>query len=320
MKKFFVSVIALALLTVVLPYMKLAHADQLKVYQNDKLINSIVFKINVPYYVVNGQMPGTKMDVAPFIQSDRTFIPVRFLGNALGISDNNITWEQDSRTAILKGNSNLRMTIGKAQVVINGVVKDIDVAPMLKNDRTFLPARYVAEGLNYQVDWDEATQTVVCWPQGQSKPDVSAAVDYLKDTQQIVTSTDKPQIVKDIESILVGATVYPPGKYRDGWAYIEKNKYQVHYVMDESDTDLSIILKQGTDEKVLTKVKEILKLFFPESYENVFKLTQSEIKLKQTNNGYNSQKDYNFDNRGMCINAFQNDITGIYVVINKEGR
>ncbi|OQA11292.1 MAG: hypothetical protein BWY65_00088 [Firmicutes bacterium ADurb.Bin373] len=33
------------------------------------------------------------------------------------------------------------------------------------------------------MDWDEATQTVVCWPAGQEKPDVSAAVEYLTSGQ-----------------------------------------------------------------------------------------------------------------------------------------
>lgn len=71
------------------------------------------------------------------------------------------------------------MTIGQAQVVSNGQTKAIDVAPVLQSSRTFLPARFVAEGLGYQVDWDEANQIVVCWPAGQPKPDVSGAVDYL---------------------------------------------------------------------------------------------------------------------------------------------
>ncbi|MCL6478336.1 MAG: copper amine oxidase N-terminal domain-containing protein, partial [Peptococcaceae bacterium] len=64
-----------------------AMADQVNVYENQKLLKSVVFKIGTPYYVVNGQKPGVKMDVAPFIENDRTFVPVRFLGNALGVDN-----------------------------------------------------------------------------------------------------------------------------------------------------------------------------------------------------------------------------------------
>lgn len=182
MKKLKVFALALMLsLVAAIP----ALADQVNVYENQKLVKSVVFKIGVPYYVVNGQAPGVKMDVALFIQNDRTFVPVRFLGNALGVTDDRITWDNNTQTATLKGNATLQMTIGKAQVTSNGQAKAIDVAPVVVDPgRTMLPARFVAEGLGYQVDWDEATQTVVCWPAGQPKPDVSAVVSYLTNIQQ----------------------------------------------------------------------------------------------------------------------------------------
>ena len=167
-----------------------AMADQVDVYQKNQLIKSVVFKIGVPCYVVNGQTPGVKMDVAPFIKNDRTFVPVRFLGNALGLDDSRITWDNGTRTATLKGNNTLQMTIGQASVTSSGVTRQIDVAPILQSDRTFLPARYVAEGLGYQVSWDDTTQTVVCWPAGETKPDVSAAVSYLN--SQVPALPDKP--------------------------------------------------------------------------------------------------------------------------------
>ena len=31
---------------------------------------------------------------------------------------------------------------------------------IVRNDRTYLPAKYVAEAFGYTVDWDEATKTV----------------------------------------------------------------------------------------------------------------------------------------------------------------
>ena len=35
-----------------------------------------------------------------------------------------------------------------------------DVAPIIRNDRTMLPARFVAEALGASVEWDEAAQKV----------------------------------------------------------------------------------------------------------------------------------------------------------------
>jgi len=177
------KLVALAL-ALVLAMAGNAIADTVNVYENNQLVKSVVFKIDVPYYVVNNQPPGMQMDVAPFIQDGRTYVPVRFLGNSLGVNDSNIVWDDGTQTATLKGTATLQMTIGKAQIISNGQAKTIDVAPALKSDRTFLPARFVAEGLGYQVEWDEITQTVVCWPAGQTKPDVSAAVGYITQMQQ----------------------------------------------------------------------------------------------------------------------------------------
>ncbi|HOV79410.1 MAG TPA: copper amine oxidase N-terminal domain-containing protein [Bacillota bacterium] len=176
-----VKVLILALMLLLVAAIPAAMADQVNVYENQKLVKSVVFKIGVPYYVVNGQTPGERMDVAPFIQKDRTFVPVRFLGNALGVDDSNISWDNTAQTATLKGaKATLSMTIGKPEVISNGQVRAIDVAPMLVDPgRTMLPARFVAEGLGYQVDWDEASQTVICWPAGEPEPDVSAVVQYL---------------------------------------------------------------------------------------------------------------------------------------------
>jgi len=100
MKKFFTLIIILAMFVILIPWLHPVQAEQTG---KEQPINSVVFKIGVPYYVVNGQTPGVKMDVSPFIQNDRTFVPVRFLGNALGVSNDNITWDDGSQTATIKG-------------------------------------------------------------------------------------------------------------------------------------------------------------------------------------------------------------------------
>jgi len=192
--KRFLAVFLLMALAVAFVGLNPALAEQVDVYDSDsQLVKSVVFRIGSPEYVVDGQIPGVQMDVAPFISDDRTFVPVRFLGNALGVTDSNIAWDAPTQTATLQGSALLAMTIGQAKVVSDGVSKAIDVAPMLVDPgRTMLPARYVAEGLGYEVDWDAANQTVVCWPAGEPKPDVSAAVEYLNKQVEPVNPPVQP--------------------------------------------------------------------------------------------------------------------------------
>ncbi len=53
----------------------------------------------------------------------------------------------------------LKMTLGKSEYTLNGVTKTMDVVPIIRNDRTMLPVRDVAEALGAEVAWDGATST-----------------------------------------------------------------------------------------------------------------------------------------------------------------
>jgi len=88
------------------------------------------------------------------------------------------------------------MVIGKKQIVTNGRAKAIDVAPVLRSSRTFLPARYVAEGLGFNVDWDPVNRIVICWPEGEPKPALKEVV------RKAVEFNGKPEAVKKLESAL----------------------------------------------------------------------------------------------------------------------
>jgi hypothetical protein len=267
MKRFFAFVLILAFLAlavIFIPGLNPATAEQVDVYEGNQLVKSVVFKIGVSEYVVDDQMPGVKMDVAPFVENDRTFVPVRFLGNALGVTDDRINWDNNTQTATLKGNATLQMTIGKAQIASDGQVKAIDVAPVLLSDRTFLPARFVAEGLGYQVDWDDATQTVVCWPAGETKPDVSAAVDYLNAQEQPVvqgetyTTRAGYQIPKETKLVIANnIDELGPGNV---------NRCELDFGIDLTKGDLegqwkdaTAILSQKLDSQVVDEVMAYVK-------------------------------------------------------------
>ncbi len=54
----------------------------------------------------------------------------------------------------------VKLTIGKMEGLVNGVAKALDAAPVIRNSRTMLPVRFVAENLGATVGWDGATSTV----------------------------------------------------------------------------------------------------------------------------------------------------------------
>ncbi len=123
---------------------------------------TIIFIIGSPSYVVGAQ-PFAAQSPA-FIQNGRTFLGVRDIGNAIG---GTIDWDDDTQTAtVAKGNIVVKVTVGAEVIVItkNGVTseKAIDAAAMNKDGRVYLPFRALLEAFGYKVDWDEATQSIIC--------------------------------------------------------------------------------------------------------------------------------------------------------------
>lgn len=47
----------------------------------------------------------------------------------------------------------IELTIGSKKYTVNGEAKEMDVAPFIKNGRTFVPLRFVSEALGAEVDW-----------------------------------------------------------------------------------------------------------------------------------------------------------------------
>ncbi len=115
------------------------------------------FKIGSNVYYAGGV--AKVMDVAPYIKGDRTYVPMRYLGEVLGAE---VVWDDAARTVTLtKGDATVVFTIGSTSYTVNGETKTADVAPEIASDRTMLPARYVAEAFGAVVGWDAVTQTVV---------------------------------------------------------------------------------------------------------------------------------------------------------------
>jgi len=54
----------------------------------------------------------------------------------------------------------VKMTIDSLTAFVNGTAKTLDAAPIIRNSRTMLPVRFVAENLGATVGWDDATKTV----------------------------------------------------------------------------------------------------------------------------------------------------------------
>ncbi len=121
---------------------------------------SASFVIGESTYVVDGvEYP---MDVAPYLTAaGRTYVPVRYLAYALGVNEDNVYWDAASKTVtLLKGAISVQLTIDSNVYRVNDNNLPMDVAPEVKDGRTMLPARFVAQAFGASVGYDSVTQTV----------------------------------------------------------------------------------------------------------------------------------------------------------------
>ena len=155
-------------------------------------ITSAEFVIGMNQYFVNNQVPGVSMDAAAYIDSasGRTLAPVRYLADALGATTN---WDANTQTVTVSTSVyNISMTIGSATLTVNGQGQTMDVAPVISNSRTYLPARWVSNALGYQVDWNAANQIVIIWPNGTTEPDYSNVTSQAQQKPTVVNGFTIP--------------------------------------------------------------------------------------------------------------------------------
>lgn len=101
-------------------------------------------------------------DAAPFVRDGRVYVPLRYLALSLGIPETGIQWlPPDQKVTLVHNQTTLVLTVGSDKMQVNGVLRPMDVAPVIRDGRTFLPARYVAEAFGCRVAWDQAGQTVI---------------------------------------------------------------------------------------------------------------------------------------------------------------
>lgn len=105
---------------------------------------------------------GTKVefDQPPIIQNGRTLVPMRAIFEALGYE---VTWDEYyEEIDVYDGDENIMtLWIGVRAILMPPRTIEIDVPPILVNNRTLVPVRAISEGLGAQVDWNDYSQTVI---------------------------------------------------------------------------------------------------------------------------------------------------------------
>ena len=111
---------------------------------------TVVMTIDSTDYVVNNNI--IKGDAAPYIDDAwRTMVPIRALMEAF---DAEVIWDEanpDVVTINYDADTQIVMNVGETSYTINGEEGEMDTVPVNNNGRVYVPVRFVAEGIGFNV-------------------------------------------------------------------------------------------------------------------------------------------------------------------------
>lgn len=114
--------------------------------------------------VLSGTQPEVIVDGVRLIGS-RAFVPLRRVVNAAG---GKVSWEPEPRQAGAMCNlHNAAVLIGRKDAKKDGAPLELNLAPLLRQDRTQIGARALGSLLNLKVEWLHDSKSVRLLPKGE---------------------------------------------------------------------------------------------------------------------------------------------------------
>ena len=159
-------------------------------------------------------------DQPAIIYNMRTMVPLRAIGEALDCS---VEWIEETKTAIFR-NSLVNMAIQIDNPYITKVTRtnrepsyiELDVAPMVLNSRTLVPARAISEALYADVSWDGVKRCV----------DIFTEYDYIDSFSEGVARVnkgDKEGFINEYRELVIELVYDHVYNFCEGYARVLMN-------------------------------------------------------------------------------------------------
>ncbi len=97
--------------------------------------------------------------LAALVRGSTIFVPLRSMLEQMGAT---VSYDPATKTAdISKAGSDVKVTVGKAEVIVNGESRPLDVPPEIYKGVVVVPVRVISEGMGAYVQWVPSKQSVV---------------------------------------------------------------------------------------------------------------------------------------------------------------
>lgn len=143
-------------------------SEMIRNYENDNYFSTMSVTIGEPDLIIDGKtVPIDASGSVAYVENGRTMMPVRGIAEAIGAE---VSFDKITQTVTVENEDTMiAMTIGENEMEVNGQCVMLLSAPEIKEDRTMLPVRDVAEALDCEVVWNRDSQTAIFTREYQTK-------------------------------------------------------------------------------------------------------------------------------------------------------
>ncbi|KMY51906.1 copper amine oxidase N-terminal domain-containing protein [Peribacillus loiseleuriae] len=154
---------------------------------------------------------GNKINIKDPIlnKGDHILLPMRDFYEAI---DANVLWSKETQTAsAIRNGKTVDLTINSTIAKVNGSNVSMKVAPLLFQNRTYIPLRFVSENLDGKVNWNQGEQKVEVTLDNTSEntptptPPVDSYVLHMNNKRIVM---DDPLIIKEGRSYIPATYFY----------------------------------------------------------------------------------------------------------------
>ena len=195
--------------------------------------------------------------VEPQLINNRTMVPLRKIFESLGCE---ISWEQETQTVTAKSeNKEIKLVINDNTAKVKDLnsseesIISLDSAPVIVEQRTLVPVRFIAESLEKEVNWDQDNKAVVII----DYDNLTKKFEEYVPTLQYLFDLD----LEEVKSYKSTSTLTGTIQYKD--ADDKKNnekiaiKGTINYAINGNDMELDLkATLTGTQDSILEAIKE----------------------------------------------------------------
>ena len=119
--------------------------------------NKVILTLNSTKAIVNGQ--EHTLLTPPTVINGTTLLPMRFVAdNVVGAK---VEWDQVAKKVTMtKDGTEVTVTVGSKIATIDGLELELQVEPIIKNDTTLVPLRFISEAFDVLVDYNNQTKVI----------------------------------------------------------------------------------------------------------------------------------------------------------------